>query len=261
MPVKFFKDLDSVVVAHRELKGIGDHLAAAMVNIMRFGFDMVTRYPKHRQKFPRVAGTDTNIVPLSSNGKVLIRKEQERELKKHAVERPKDMQNKQIQTQILASEGNLPEEMPLGEMRRRKLVFDPEQWLIVSLCCLLNDKGLKSFKRIVFLESIAGVPGMMAAMARHLHSLRLLRRDKGWIQTLLEDAANERQHLLVALKLYQPGMFMRLLLIGAQGVFCNFFFLLYLLAPRIAHRFVGVLEEEAVVTYVTLLLKGLLTSY
>ncbi|MCO5554297.1 hypothetical protein L7F22_007825 [Adiantum nelumboides] len=127
----------------------------------------------------------------------------------------------------------LPEEMSLGEMRRRNLSFGPEQWLI----------------RIVFLESIAGVPGMVAAACRHLHSLRLLRRDKGWIHTMLEDAANERQHLLVALKLYQPGIFMRTMLLFAQGIFFNFFFFFYLVAPRVAHRFVGVLEEEAVYTY------------
>lgn len=90
---------------------------------------------------------------------------------------------------------------------------------------------------------------MVAASVRHLHSLRLLRRDKGWIGTLLEDAANERQHLLCALKLYKPGIFMRSILILAQGVFYNFFFFFYLISPRVAHRFVGILEEEAVVTY------------
>ncbi len=39
--------------------------------------------------------------------------------------------------------------------------------------------------RIIFLETVAGVPGMVAAMVRHLHSLRLMRRDHGWIHTLL----------------------------------------------------------------------------
>lgn len=47
-------------------------------------------------------------------------------------------------------------------------------------------------QRILFLESIAGVPGMVAGALRHLHSLRLMRRDGGWIHTLLEEAENER---------------------------------------------------------------------
>lgn len=46
--------------------------------------------------------------------------------------------------------------------------------------------------RNVFLESVAGVPGMVAAMLRHLHSLRRLKRDNGWLETLLEESQNER---------------------------------------------------------------------
>lgn len=34
--------------------------------------------------------------------------------------------------------------------------------------------------RILFLESVAGVPGMVAGMLRHLRSLRTMRRDNGW---------------------------------------------------------------------------------
>lgn len=113
------------------------------------------------------------------------------------------------------------------------LVMDERKWLT----------------RIVFLESIAGVPGMVAAMLRHLHSLRRLRRDNGWIETLLEEAYNERMHLLTFLKLAEPGWFMKVMILGAQGVFFNGFLLSYLLSPRTCHRFVGYLEEEAVYTY------------
>ena len=42
---------------------------------------------------------------------------------------------------------------------------------------------------------------------------------------------------------------MRLMVLGAQGVFFNGFFIAYLISPRTAHRFVGYLEEEAVITY------------
>ncbi|MCJ1413717.1 Alternative oxidase, mitochondrial precursor [Xylographa parallela] len=103
--------------------------------------------------------------------------------------------------------------------------------------------------RCVFLESVAGVPGMVAASLRHLHSIRRLERDNGWIETLLEEAYNERMHLLTFLKMAEPGRFMRAMLLGAQGVWYNALFFAYLLSPRTCHRFVGYLEEEAVITY------------
>ncbi|KAF1949252.1 alternative oxidase [Byssothecium circinans] len=103
--------------------------------------------------------------------------------------------------------------------------------------------------RNVFLESVAGVPGMVAGMIRHLNSMRRLRRDNGWIESLLEESYNERMHLLTFLKMSQPGWFMRLMVLGAQGVWCNALFVAYLISPRTVHRFVGYLEEEAVITY------------
>jgi len=69
------------------------------------------------------------------------------------------------------------------------------------------------------------------------------------IETLLEESYNERMHLLTFLKIAEPGRFMRLMVLGAQGVWFNFFFIAYLISPRICHRFVGYLEEEAVITY------------
>jgi hypothetical protein len=66
---------------------------------------------------------------------------------------------------------------------------------------------------------------------------------------MLEDAYNERMHLLTFLKMAEPGWFMKLMILGAQGVFCNGFFIAYLLSPKVCHRFVGYLEEEAVKTY------------
>ncbi|OWZ19882.1 Alternative oxidase [Phytophthora megakarya] len=107
--------------------------------------------------------------------------------------------------------------------------------------------------RCLFLESIAGVPGMVGGMLRHLRSLRRMKRDFGWIHTLLEEAENERMHLLIFMNLTQPGWFLRLLVVGAQGVFFNGFFLTYLVSPKTCHRFVGYLEEEAVKTYTNLL--------
>lgn len=103
--------------------------------------------------------------------------------------------------------------------------------------------------RNVFLESIAGVPGMVAGMLRHLHSMRRMKRDNGWIETLLEESLNERMHLLIFMKMAEPGLFMRFMVLMAQGVFFNAMFLSYLISPRTCHRFVGYIEEEAVITY------------
>ncbi|KAI0168695.1 alternative oxidase [Pestalotiopsis sp. NC0098] len=108
-----------------------------------------------------------------------------------------------------------------------------EQWLI----------------RFLFLESIAGVPGMVAGMLRHLHSMRRLKRDNGWIETLLEESYNERMHLMTFMTMAEPGWFMKLMILGAQGVYFNGMFISYLISPKITHRFVGYLEEEAVHTY------------
>lgn len=38
----------------------------------------------------------------------------------------------------------------------------------------------KWITRFIFLESVAGVPGMVAGMLRHLKSIRRMRRDYGW---------------------------------------------------------------------------------
>ncbi|SPN97151.1 related to alternative oxidase precursor, mitochondrial [Cephalotrichum gorgonifer] len=106
--------------------------------------------------------------------------------------------------------------------------------------------------RILFLESIAAVPGMVAAVHRHLYSLRKGKRDQGWMKTLLEEAHNERMHLLTWMNLAEPGWFMRLLFIGAQGVFFNICFFARWVSPNFFHRFVGYLEEEAIHTYTRL---------
>ncbi|KAF4658358.1 hypothetical protein FOL47_008013 [Perkinsus chesapeaki] len=108
-------------------------------------------------------------------------------------------------------------------------------------------------RRVVFLETVAGVPGMVGAMNRHLRSLRKMERDFGWIHTLLEEAENERMHLMIALSLMKPGPLLRALVLGAQGAFFTFYGLAYAVSPHYAHRFVGYLEEEAVLTYTCLL--------
>ncbi len=111
----------------------------------------------------------------------------------------------------------------------------------------------KVINRCIFLETVAGVPGFTAAIIRHLSSLRTMKRDHGWIHTLLEEAENERMHLLTFIQLKQPGPIFRFAVLLTQGIFMNGFFLTYLFCPRICHRFVGYLEEEAVKTYTDIL--------
>jgi Alternative oxidase len=83
--------------------------------------------------------------------------------------------------------------------------------------------------RIIFLETVAGVPGMVGGMIRHLRSLRKMEKEGRWIETLLEEAENERMHLMTFMAIKKPGPFMRLMIVGAQGVFCNAFFFSYLM--------------------------------
>uniref|UniRef100_A0A0G4HE94 Alternative oxidase n=1 Tax=Chromera velia CCMP2878 TaxID=1169474 RepID=A0A0G4HE94_9ALVE len=115
----------------------------------------------------------------------------------------------------------------------------------------LDERGW--LNRIVFLETVAGVPGMVGAMVRHLNSLRKMQRDYGWIHTLLEEAENERMHLMTALILKKPGPVFRFGVLMTQGIFLTMYSLSYLISPRFCHRFVGYLEEEAVKTYSRLL--------
>jgi ubiquinol oxidase len=90
---------------------------------------------------------------------------------------------------------------------------------------------------------------MVGGALTHLKSLRRFEDDRGWIKTLLDEAQNERAHLMTFTHLATPNWFERCLIIAAQGVFFNLYFFTYLFWPRAAHRFVGYLEEEAITSY------------
>ena len=66
---------------------------------------------------------------------------------------------------------------------------------------------------------------------QHLKSLRRMQDDGGWIHTLLEEAENERMHLMTFVEIAKPNWLERWLVLLAQGVFYNGFFLLYLSRP------------------------------
>ncbi|MCK9987094.1 MAG: ubiquinol oxidase [Azoarcus sp.] len=103
--------------------------------------------------------------------------------------------------------------------------------------------------RAVVLETVAAVPGMVGGALQHLRALRRIEGDRGWIRTLLDEADNERIHLMTFIHVAQPTRLERALIVIAQGVFFNLYFLLYLISPRTAHRVVGYFEEEAVYSY------------
>ena len=104
--------------------------------------------------------------------------------------------------------------------------------------------------RAVVLETVAGVPGMVAGMWQHLRSLRKMEPDKrGWIRTLLEEAENERMHLMIFIEIAKPNWFERLIVMFAQFVFWHFYFVLYVFFPKTAHRMIGYFENQAVVSY------------
>jgi hypothetical protein len=107
----------------------------------------------------------------------------------------------------------------------------------------------KILVRMLYLETVAAVPGMVAGALRHLKSLRTMERDGGWIATLLAESQNERMHMLTFLQLYKPGVIFRFMVLVAQLTVWNLFFVSYLISPRFVHRLVAHLEEQAVVTY------------
>ncbi|KAJ7559684.1 hypothetical protein O6H91_04G096500 [Diphasiastrum complanatum] len=103
--------------------------------------------------------------------------------------------------------------------------------------------------RAMMLETVAAVPGMVGGMLLHLKSLRRFEHSGGWIKALMEEAENERMHLMTFMEVAKPVWYERALVITVQGIFFNAYFLLYILSPRLAHRIVGYLEEEAIYSY------------
>jgi ubiquinol oxidase len=72
----------------------------------------------------------------------------------------------------------------------------------------------------------------------------------------MEEAENERMHLMTFIEVAKPNVFERFVILAVQWVFYLAFFGLYLVSAKTAHRVVGYFEEEAVISY-TLYLKEL----
>ena len=103
--------------------------------------------------------------------------------------------------------------------------------------------------RAVVLETVAAVPGMVAGMLLHLKSLRKMEDDKGWIKILLDEAANERMHLMTFIEIAKPTFLERVIIMIAQFIFIIMYMLIFIISQRTAHRIVGYFEEEAVISY------------
>ena len=104
--------------------------------------------------------------------------------------------------------------------------------------------------RAVVLETIAGVPGMVAGMIIHLRSLRHMKTGYGSrIREMLSEAENERMHLMFFVEIAKPNTIERLLVLSAQGFFMTFYFFMYILFPKTSHRMIGYFEDEAVKSY------------
>lgn len=122
---------------------------------------------------------------------------------------------------------------------------------IVKLLGAIADTlfGRRYGHRAVVLETVAAVPGMVGGTLQHLRALRRMKSDRGRIRVLLDEAENERMHLMVFVQITQPTAFERLLVLLVQGVFYHLYFVLYLASPHTAHRLVAYLEEAAVHSY------------
>lgn len=103
--------------------------------------------------------------------------------------------------------------------------------------------------RAVVLETVAAVPGMVAGAGLHLKSLRRMQDDNGWIKELLDEADNERMHLMTFIELAKPNFVERMIVVLAQIIFVAFYSVIYFFFPKTAHRIIGYFEEEAVRSY------------
>ena len=59
--------------------------------------------------------------------------------------------------------------------------------------------------RAVVLETVAAVPGMVGGLLQHLKAIRHICNDQGWIKELIEEADNERMHLMTFIHIAQPS--------------------------------------------------------
>ena len=104
--------------------------------------------------------------------------------------------------------------------------------------------------RAVVLETVAGVPGMVAGVWMHFKSLRAMKAGYGeQIREMLAEAENERMHLMFFIEIAKPNTLERFVVLLAQSIFGLFYLFMYVFFTKTAHRMIGYFEDEAVKSY------------
>ena len=104
--------------------------------------------------------------------------------------------------------------------------------------------------RAVVLETVAGVPGMVAGVWMHFKSLRRMKAGYGeQIREMLSEAENERMHLMFFIEIARPNILERFVVLCSQLLFGVFYLFMYICFTRTAHRMIGYFEDEAVNSY------------
>ena len=104
--------------------------------------------------------------------------------------------------------------------------------------------------RAVVLETVAGVPGMVASVWMHFKSLRAMKAGYGeQIREMLDEAENERMHLMFFIEIAKPNSIERFVVLSAQVIFGLFYLFMYVFFTKTAHRMIGYFEDEAVRSY------------
>ena len=157
----------------------------------------------------------------------------------------------------MLSRDELPNSFDLNSNQRTQVHLQPE--CISDSVALFITRSLRFFAdtffrkryghRAVVLETIAAVPGMVGGMLAHFKSLRKMIDDGDFIKELLEEADNERMHLMTFIAIAKPSAFERFIIMAGQFLFGAFYTILYIFFKRTAHRMVGYFEEEAVFSY------------
>ena len=157
----------------------------------------------------------------------------------------------------MLSSDELPNNIDLNSNRSTQVHLHTES--ISDSVALFITRSLRFFAdtffkkryghRAVVLETIAAVPGMVGGMLAHFKSLRKMIDDGDFIKELLEEADNERMHLMTFIAIAKPSAFERFIIMAGQFIFGAFYTILYIFFKRTAHRMVGYFEEEAVFSY------------
>lgn len=139
-----------------------------------------------------------------------------------------------------------------GEQPKRKAVGVSDhcaKWIVDALFFFGNLYFRENYiRRAIFLESVASVPGLVCSSLHHLRCLRRLQPNE-WIKPLVDEAENERMHLLAVRTYTTLTLVQKLFIRILQVSFVGLFSFMFVFTPRTSHRLVGFLEEHAVDSY------------